>query len=200
MDFLGYAALGGLERIVIIVGAVLIGFWGYRLYGKDKKPGLIFMGIASAILLGALFTTSNHVQSVSEGIQLANVTRDLDPIPAPVATETPPAEEEAIAEATASEGGEATPWADQRSPTPDGEITQNTTSDTVADTNSIAAVVPSADATLDAGDPSVDAGDPSVIDDTSLERSPRLATGQELGGRIVSVKSANISLEWSNSN
>ncbi len=198
MDFLGYAALGGLERIVIIVGAVLIGFWGYRLYGKDKTPGLIFMGIASAILLGALFTTSNHVQSVSEGIQLANVTRELDPIPAPVATETPPAEEEAIAEATASEGGEATPWADQRSPTPDGEITENTTSDTVADTNSIAAVVPSADATLDAGDPSVI--DDASLDDTSLEPSPRLATGQELGGRIVAVKSANISLEWSNSN
>lgn len=193
MDFLGYAALGGLERIVIIAGAILIGFWGYRLYGKDKTPGLIFMGIASAVLLGALFTTGSHVQSVSEGIQLANVTRELAPIPAPVAAETPPTEEEAIAEATASEAEEATPWADQRSPTPDGEITENTTSDTVVDTNSTAAVAPNADETLDASDP-------SVIDDTSLEPLPRLATGQELGGRIVSVKSANISLEWSNSN
>ena len=38
----------------------------------------------------------------------------------------------------------------------------------------------------------------TVATPESAPASPvRLATGQELGGRIVSVKSENVSLEWS---
>lgn len=32
---------------------------------------------------------------------------------------------------------------------------------------------------------------------TDVDSPSRIATGQELGGRIVSVKSENVSLEWS---
>ena len=54
MDLLGYAALGGLERLTIVAGAVIIGYWGYRLYTAEKSAGLIFMGLSVLVLVGAL--------------------------------------------------------------------------------------------------------------------------------------------------
>ena len=71
MDLLGYAAFSGVERVAIIGGALVIGYWGYRLYGRDKTPGLIFMGIACAVLIASLATGGSHMRSVGASYQLA---------------------------------------------------------------------------------------------------------------------------------
>ena len=73
MDFVGYAALGGLERVTIVAGAIIIGYWGYRLYAGEKAAGLVFMGLAVLVLVGALATGTSHLRSVGEGLQLASV-------------------------------------------------------------------------------------------------------------------------------
>ncbi|MEE8077661.1 MAG: hypothetical protein V3T18_01595, partial [Pseudomonadales bacterium] len=94
MDFLGYAVLGGFERVAIVGGAILIGYWGYRIYGRDKTPGLVLLGLACVVLVSALITGGGHVRSVSEGIQLASLPEvpaaSVEPAAAVAAT-TPPA-------------------------------------------------------------------------------------------------------------
>ena len=67
MDLLGYAALGGLERLTIVAGAVIIGYWGYRLYTAEKNAGLLFMGLSVVVLVGrppsnCLFHASPRVE------------------------------------------------------------------------------------------------------------------------------------------
>ena len=131
------------------------------------------------------------MQSVSEGIQLATVTRELDAVVAPVAAR--PADEAAVdAQATTApvaDTGATTPWADEQPATAADSAIAQTDAQVLTDAASAADVAPGESAALAASVSAVEA-------EASVEPL-RLATGQELGGRIVSVKSANISLEWS---
>lgn len=187
MDLLGIAALGGLERITIVAGAVIIGYWGYRLYTAEKNAGLVFMGLAVVVLVGALATGSSHVKNVVEGYQLAS-------IPTP-ATQSP-GKAPAIA-AGATEPGVQSPFAEEVLPASvHPPIAQEAT-----DAPSAQAAVP---AQPSATPPAAVAAQAPVAAALPRDYAPetvispvRLATGQELGGRIVSVKSENVSLEWS---
>jgi len=186
MDLLGYAALGGLERLTIVAGAVIIGYWGYRLYTAEKSAGLIFMGLAVLVLVGALATGGSYLKSVGEGYQLASLpaesAADDSPFVAPAepedaelpAADTPP-------EPGAAETPAAAPVAAQPPPAPEAATELPTPEDT--------AIAEAADADAIAAEVAARSSDEP--------RVRRLATGAELGGRIVSVKSENVSLEWS---
>ena len=83
MEFIG--AFSGLERIAIIAAAMLIAYLGFRLFATARTPGLVFMGIACAVLFGALFTTGSHVEKLGASYQVAAVTPAADAPPAPAA-------------------------------------------------------------------------------------------------------------------
>jgi hypothetical protein len=187
MDLLGYAALGGLERLTIVAGAVVIGYWGYRLYTAEKNAGLIFMGLAVVVLVGALVTGGSYLRSVGEGYQLASLPADAptedspfvdEPAPAPAAAATAPEVPMAAMPAVAPE---TAPAAAETLGEPSAEVASE------------AAEPPAPPVTADA--PAARPAEPAAVE--SAESPVRLATGAELGGRIVSVKSENVSLEWS---
>ncbi len=188
MDFLGYAVLGGFERVAIVGGAILIGYWGYRIYGRDKTPGLVLLGLACVVLVSALATGGGHVRSVSEGIQLASIPEapaaSVEPAAAVAAT-TPPA----AAEIPWADGQPASAAADSRA------VAEPLVESAAIELAEVPAEVVEATAS------DTEAGVDQALDidtaDEPTENSLPLATGQELGGRIVSVKSANVSLEWS---
>jgi len=194
MDFLGYAVLGGFERVAIVGGAILIGYWGYRIYGRDKTPGLVLLGLACVVLVSALATGGGHVRSVSEGIQLAS-------LPAAPAASVEPA---AAVAATTPPAAAEIPWADGQ------PASAAAGSSAAADLRAVAEPLVESDAVelaeapaevIEAAASDTEAGVDQALDidtaDEPTENSLPLATGQELGGRIVSVKSANVSLEWS---
>lgn len=186
MDLLGYAALGGLERLTIVAGAVIIGYWGYRLYTAEKNAGLVFMGLAVVVLVGALATGGSYLKRVGEGYQLASLPAEA------------PADESPFGEDMAAEppGAPAAPAA-----------VAPVAAETLAEPVSVQAEAPAevlpaeAIAEPPAAEPvAADAPEaiPETTDSPEPEASPvRIATGAELGGRIVSVKSENVSLEWS---
>ncbi len=178
MDLLGIAALGGLERITIVFGAIVIGYWGFKLYTGGKTAGLVFMGLSFVVLVGALATGGSHLRQVGEGVQLATLEQPVAPAQTPA-----PAEPATVPEPSAP--AETAPLA------------------TAPDATESAAAEPvpaDAPATAATAEP---ATEPAMAEVTSEapaaaeEEVVRLATGQELGGRIVSVKSENVSLEWS---
>ncbi len=171
MDFLGYAALGGLERVTIVAGAIIIGYWGYRLYGAGKKAGLVFMSLAVLVLAGALLTSPDHLRSVGEGYQLASLPVQAEPgrEPSPFRTTDEPGAPQPAADTP--------PRAEAQVPLPQPAAPAAQPEAAVAEEQPAAEDVP--DAAPSAGAPA------------------RLATGQELGGRIVSIRSKSISLEWS---
>lgn len=195
MDLLGYAALGGLERITIVAGAVIIGYWGYRLYTAEKNAGLIFMGLAVVVLIGALATGTSHVQSITEGYQLASIpARDSAPTE-PETTEQivdSPFVETPVAEALDVETPDAgvpvaeVPVADERAPASGGVAEAPLTTD-VAAAEPVTTLIATDETAVITG----------VASEVAASPVRRLASGQELGGRIVSVKSENVSLEWS---
>lgn len=179
MDLLGYAALGGLERVAIVIGAVVVGYWGYRLYAGGRNAGLVFMGLAVAVLAGALATGSSHLKSLGEGYRLAST-------PAPM----PPPEDaipiDAAPTPAAQELAEPAPFT--APPAPHAAATLEPTPPPEDETSADDGIVP--DATT---------GGPAPIEVVAEVVAPvRIATGQELGGRIVSIKSENVTLEWSN--
>ena len=94
MDLLGYAAFSGIERVAIIAGALIVGYWGYRLYGRDKAPGLIFMGIACVVLIASLATGGSHMRSVGASYQLAGAASGSEADGEPVVEVTSIAPEE----------------------------------------------------------------------------------------------------------
>lgn len=184
MDLLGYAAIGGLERVAIVAGAVIIGYWGYRLYTTEKQVGLVFMGLAVLVLVGALATGSSYVKSVGEGYQLASAST-APATPAEVAQQ-PPAEPDP---ATTPEGS---PFQDQQpGHSSVAEITAEPAEAADAESAPEAATAPESRTEAEV------AIAPAEFDDGPADAPVRLATGQELGGRIMSVKSENVSLEWS---
>jgi hypothetical protein len=176
MDIL--SAFSGLERIAIIGGAMLVGFWGYRLLATDRTPALVFMGIACAVLFGALITGGSHVKNVGESFQLATASDRNDPavtLPEPemldVTTLVPEALDES-ADATVV----GTPAKEVGTPTKESAAASTPPTDLeMAVDNIVVATAPS-----------------PVIPDVS-----ELLSSHELGGRIVSVKSDAITLEWS---
>jgi hypothetical protein len=189
MDFAQYAALGGLERLTIVAGAIIVGYWGYRLYAAEKKAGLVFMGLAVVVLGAALVTGASHMRSVGESYQLASATRET-----PVA---PPAVEPVVAEmpAAAPESEKAAP----RAATPSATSEEVAAPDEPEQAAGKVASTPEA-AASEQGASEQGASEQGASEQGDAEKtgSPvRLATGQELGGRIVSVHSENVTLEWS---
>lgn len=204
--------MGALERLTIVAGAVIIGYWGYRLYTAEKNAGLIFMGLAVLVLVGALVTGGSHLRSVGEGYQLAS-------LPADAAGQNPPyADADSVSESDLRENAQNNSQADARHSDPaiaadpvaaTDELTPVADEASVADESSVADEAPAADITpaadkrpvavesaMEAIQPVNEAATDAVVPEP--EESPvRLATGAELGGRIVSVKSENVSLEWS---
>ena len=184
MELLGYAALGGLERLTIVAGAVIIGYWGYRLYTADKNAGLIFMGLSVVVLVGALATGGGYLRSIGEGYQLASLTSESSVVEGPAAADRAPS-----LAGTAEPSGPAALPTDQPSPAVE--------SAPVAELPEPPAVPMAEPVTVPVSEapPSIAEAEPPQAE--SAESPRRLATGQELGGRIVSVKSENVSLEWS---
>jgi len=164
------SAFSGLERIAIIGGAMLVGFWGYRMFATDRTPALVFMGIACAVLFGALFTGGSHVTKVAESYQLATASgtapdADLPQLPAP-------------APANVAEAPIATVAEPEPAPVEEPAV------------EPLEPVEPEESA-VDTAPPDVPA--PDIQD---LLNSQDLLSSQELGGRIVSVKSESVTLEW----
>lgn len=204
MDLSAYAALGGVERVAVIIGALVIGYWGYRLYARDKTPGLIFMGLACVVLVLALATGGAYVRSVGTSYQLAGAQPEHDAPPAQtsVSGETDVAADAAqpLTEATAGAGAaalETAPGSAESAPSAEPKA------ESVADGQKPAAGPPAADPQSAAVPVSEDVAAAAQIDarQPAAEASPiedvDLASSQELGGRIVSVKSDKITLEWS---
>ncbi|MFP6815835.1 MAG: hypothetical protein VB949_09240 [Pseudomonadales bacterium] len=180
MDFL--SAFSGLERIAIIGGAMVVGYWGFRLLATDRTPALVFMGISCAVLFGALLTGGTHIKNIGESYQLANAAppsvtafkvaeqpaspqqqtgEDQDPITAASAPVIEPEAESAIELAT--------------------ELPLQAATET-----------PKQTAASESSEPTLEEVAPTLAPDTS-----GLLSSQELGGRIVAVKSEAVTLEWS---
>ena len=177
MDLLQYAVFSGLERVAIIAGAVIIGYWGYRLYVNEKNAGLVFMGLACAVLVAALITGASQVNRISEGYQLASVEPVVPQLPEPAA-------EPMAAEAPlpVGQGADPSPFVDEAAPI-----------DESAAEGRAEQAVPSEATLVEAPPADLEPVEPQP----ESEPLVRLVTGQELGGRIVSVQSENVSLQWS---
>jgi hypothetical protein len=170
MDFWGTVLVASLDRIAVIAAAAAIGYWGYRLYAAEKQMGLVFLGLAVVLVAGVLVTGSAHVRSLGDSIRMARA-----PIPEPVTAPLPP----------------------RAAPVP---VSPGTPVDTVVEAieppappvNRVATVTP-----IEA--PAVDADiEPDAEEDAPPPaRAPRLATVEELGGRIMSIRSEGVSIEWS---
>ena len=159
MEFL--SAFSGLERIAIIAGAIIVGYWGFRLFASDRTPGLIFMGIACAVLVAVFATGGHHVQSVSSSLQTAT-----NPAPPPEA------------EATAGSPQHVQAQPDPQPPAEADEQIADAAGDVTA-AQDLAEVDGEAAAAIEA--------QPQAND---------ILGARDLGGRIVSVKSADVTLEW----
>ncbi|MEZ5551826.1 MAG: hypothetical protein R3E82_13110 [Pseudomonadales bacterium] len=201
-DVLGFAAFGGLERVAIIAGALLVGYWGYRLYVAGKGAGLAFLGIACVVLFGALLTGGSHLRTVGESIQLASSRSHSDDAGATdAAARLAQIERAAMASAAADHGtADISPVATSPGAAAAKTVAASegagekpaSATDTPPQLDESAAAVPAAADTVAEADVA-NADRP----DTNTASRERLPTAQELGGRIVSVKSDNISLEWS---
>jgi len=161
LDFLG--AFSGLERIVIIGGAMLVGYWGYRMFATDRTPALIFMGVACAVLFAALLTGGSHVRNVGKSYQLATASVP-EPVVEPAASAPVPALPEPIT-----------------APQPASVVAS-----AAADDEAKSAPAPEAHEQQAA---------PKATN--AIDADSEVLSSQELGGRIVSIKSEAITLEWS---
>jgi hypothetical protein len=197
MELLEYAAFSGLERVAIIAGALVVGYWGYRLYVGEKSAGLVFMALSCVVLLGVLVTGTSHVRSVSESYQLASnrvaaptlPVPASDPLPVGQATLVEPPEAPDAPDLIGGDAGEPSPFVEPSPTAPTGEqAPEVATADDINPPTLEVAAPETAEPTRSAS---------AEIAAEPVDSPRRLATGQELGGRIVSVKSENVSLEWS---
>jgi len=183
MDFLG--ALSGLERIAIIGGAMLVGYWGYRMFASDRTPALVFMGIACTVLFGALFTGGSHLQNVGASYQLATASATNAATATEAGAELPPAEEAEVVDLVIAP---TVPLSHQDSH-------QDSHQETLDPAPLIAAP---AQETADALPAPAEAAVEQVAMATPAANEIQdLLSSLELGGRIVSVKSDAVTLEWS---
>ena len=120
MEFIG--AFSGLERIAIIAAAMLIAYLGFRLFATARTPGLVFMGLACAVLFGALFTTGSHVEKLGASYQVAVVSPPADEPaatePAEAAAEVPADPAQAVSEAAMADAPETAAAPAPSEPTP----------------------------------------------------------------------------------
>jgi hypothetical protein len=180
MDFL--SAFSGLERIVIIGGAMVVGYWGFRLLATDRTPALVFMGISCAVLFGALFTGGSHVKNIGESYQMANAAPqpvpDLEMAQQLVPPQQPTGEDHDPTTAAAAPVTE-----------PEAESAIALSTKLLADATT---EMPNQVADSQPSEPPLEEVAPELAPDTS-----GLLSSQELGGRIVAVKSKSVTLEWS---
>lgn len=178
MEFIG--ALSGLERIAIIAAAMLIAYMGFRLFATARTPGLVFMGLACAVLFGALFTTGSHVEKLGASYQ--QVAAVSSPADAAAATEPAEAAPEVPAEPAAA-----------ASPAPLAAAEDLAAAPAPSEPVSEAAEAPVAldEAVAAAPEPA------PQPDESVVTPSQTILSSEELGGRIMSVRSENVTLEWS---
>jgi hypothetical protein len=179
MDFLG--ALSGLERIAIIGGAMLVGYWGYRMFASDRTPALVFMGIACTVLFGALFTGGSHLQNVGASYQLATASAtNAATASEAAAAELPPPGEAEEADVVDPIIAPTVPLSHQETLDPAPLI--------AAPAQETADALPA---------PAVAALEQVAMATPAANEIQDLLSSLELGGRIVSVKSDAVTLEWS---
>ncbi len=181
MEFIG--AFSGLERIAIIAAAMLIAYLGFRLFATARTPGLVFMGIACAVLFGALFTTGSHVEKLGASYQVAAAS--------PAADATPAAQPAAPAADVAAQVTDEPADIVSRAPVEEaGEVAEGPApSEPIAEPAAEPVVLEEAVATA----PAPAAPAEEVIE----EPGATILSSEELGGRIMSVRSENVTLEWS---
>ena len=172
MEFV--SAFSSLERIAIIVGAVIVGYWGFRLFASARVPGMVFMGAACVVLIAALLTVHRPVQNVVSRQDMATV--------------TPPKEDasRATEEAVPDRVPEQTPETALDAPPAEGHMVDASIEASESQPSEHTGPVAKAIARPEMATP---AGMPAAT-------RPELLSSQELGGRIVSVKSENVTLEW----
>lgn len=187
MDFSSFLAAGGVERVAIVAAALLVGFWGYKLYiaglqsdGEHREtflrsgtgPGIVFMGVGCMLLLFVLFTGGIHLRNAGEAYLAASVEpltdAGLAATPAPV-EEPVWAEPESAAQIVAAEEAASAAQAD------------------AAPVEEVAAPVEEVIAEVEAAD------ERAAVEETTVE----FASSLELGGQITSLKSKNVTIEWS---
>jgi len=207
-------AAGGVERIAIVAAALLIVFWGYKLYAGGLRnqreaegpngmqdfvrsgtgPGILFMGIGCTVLIITLMTGGTHLESAGEAYRSAGSVGvvDIAPQPAPVDPPSVTVSAPAPAAATPPAAKAALDLVDaEPTAAPDAAAAAVVAEADTAEPSAIdepaevATVAESAGATESAG-AAEDA-------DEALD----FANSRELGGRIVSVKSERATLQWS---
>jgi hypothetical protein len=181
MEFIG--AFSGLERIAIIAAAMLIAYLGFRLFATARTPGLVFMGVACAVLFGALFTTGSHVEKLGASYQVAAVSPAAE-APAAAQPAEPAADVQAEVMAESAEAASLAPITVPGKvaavPAPSAPIAEPAQPPAVLEEAVAAAPEPAAQPD-------------EVLDDPTTT----ILSSEELGGRIMSVRSENVTLEWS---
>ncbi len=188
MNVTDYLASGGLERLLLIGAAILITYWGYHLYGKAQIAGLAMIAVAALLLMSVVLTSGSHQQAANTNLVAA--------LPAPAPDSEPvlsmqPAPVELPAELVSDPI----------------EAPVNDEADSPFVEAAAEPVVEAVEPIVEATEPEVlvvdvtDSEPPSEATDSAepdrIERLVPLASGQELGGRITSVRSENVTLEWS---
>jgi hypothetical protein len=190
MNLMDYLAFGGLERLLLIGAAILITYWGYHLYGKAQIAGLGMIAVAALLLMSVVLTSGRHQQAVNANL-LAALPAPT-PISEPIVTVQPPV---SPIPAEPMSGTVERPGSETGSTEADSRFL-----DAASPTDSAAAEARSADTPAQAVD-TPQSSDPvalaSIEDPDRIDRLVPLASGQELGGRITSVRSENVTLEWS---
>jgi hypothetical protein len=171
MEFLGYLANGGLERLLIIGVATLIGYWGYRIYARSQMPGLALIALSAVVLFSVILTSKQHLQSMNDNLLAVASLETAAPAPVEqVEVEMIAAPASQVPEPAAIDTAAQTPG-----PTPTEEAQPAVTADAGAGAEA----------------------DVVAEEDARVQRLVPLASGQELGGRITSVRSDKLTLEWS---
>jgi hypothetical protein len=183
MDQLGIVLLASLDRIAVVAAAVAIGYWGYRLYAAEKQMGLVFLVLAVVLVAGVLVTGGSYLRSMGDSVRIAQST----PPPPAEAPAPPTAAPVPVAAGTPVDA----PEDDEAMDAPDTTVPA-----AVVAGSRVATVTPVQTAPPAAADMAT-AADATAESDEQPQSAPRLATAAELGGRITSIRSENVSIEWS---
>jgi hypothetical protein len=202
MNLWEYLAFGGLERVLLIGAAILISYWGYHLYSKAQIAGLSMIAVAALLLMSVVLTSGQHQQSVNASLLSAN-TPSSPSSPQPVIADPVIAE---VLEAAALD----TPAAPQTPAALTEESATYSTTMTETSIDTDASSSPFVDESMTADElttpeiaPTLAQNMPTDAEPAASSQAPRierlvpLASGSELGGQIVSVRSENVTLEWS---
>ena len=183
MNLMDYLASGGLERLLLIGAAILITYWGYHLYSRAQIAGLAMIAVSALLLMSVVLTSGRHQQAVNANLLASIPATEPPPLTATIEREVlpeaaapqPSLDTEAV---TAPDASEPSPFVDESPAAASLEVAPSTETPLAADANLAADTSASAEP-------------------DRIERLVPLASGQELGGRITSVRSENVTLEWS---